>query len=185
MNTKVLRNLEEGILALLLASMTVITFMQVVLRYVFAGGVPWALEATSYLFGWLVLIGISYGIRVNAHIGVDAFVRLLPPGGQWIAGVLASGLCLAYAVLMTLGAWNYWERIYALGVYAQDIPVPRWVLVSILPLGFALLGLRLLQVAIGIITGKRSALLLADEAADALKTEVHPDAATLDERDGR
>lgn len=185
MANKVLRNLEEGILALLLASMTVITFMQVVLRYVFAGGVPWALEATSYLFGWLVLIGISYGIRVNAHIGVDAFVRLLPAGGQWVAGMLAIGFCLAYAVLMTLGAWNYWERIYALGVFAQDIPLPRWALVSILPLGFALLGLRLLQVAIAIVRGKRSPLLLADEAAEALKAEVHPDAPTQAERDGQ
>jgi len=45
--------------------------VQVVLRYVFNGGFTWALEATTYLFGWMVLIGMSYGvIQVlvgNAH----------------------------------------------------------------------------------------------------------------------
>src|SRR3546814_8791676 len=56
----------------LLAAMTLLTFTQVVLRYVFNSGWGWALEATTYMFGWLVLVGISYGIKVGFHIGIDA-----------------------------------------------------------------------------------------------------------------
>ena len=55
--------LEEGLIALILGVMTVLTFVQVVLRYVFNTGLLWALEANFYLFAWLVLIGISYCVR--------------------------------------------------------------------------------------------------------------------------
>ena len=47
--------LEEGLIALLLAAMTLLTFAQVVLRYGFNSGFVWALETTTYLFGWLIL----------------------------------------------------------------------------------------------------------------------------------
>ena len=47
-----------------LAAMTLLTFVQVVLRYVFAGGFVWSLEVTQYLFAWLVLIGIMGWVLV-------------------------------------------------------------------------------------------------------------------------
>jgi C4-dicarboxylate transporter DctQ subunit len=39
----------------------------------FSTGFGWALELTTYLFAWLVLFGISYGIKVGAHIGIDVW----------------------------------------------------------------------------------------------------------------
>ena len=33
---------------------------------------------------WFVLLGVSYGLKVGAHIGVDAVVRLFPPVGRRI-----------------------------------------------------------------------------------------------------
>ena len=50
---------EEGLIAVLLAMMTVITFANVVARYLFNANLLWALEATGFLFAWLVLIGTA------------------------------------------------------------------------------------------------------------------------------
>ena len=55
--------------------MTLITFMQVVARYVFNYSFVWALELVTFLFAWLIFLGMSYGVRVGAHIGVDALVK--------------------------------------------------------------------------------------------------------------
>jgi len=74
---KLLHRVEEGFLAFLLAGMTIVTFSQVVARYIFNTGAIWALELTTFLFAWLVILGISYGVRIHSHIGVDAFVKLL------------------------------------------------------------------------------------------------------------
>jgi C4-dicarboxylate transporter DctQ subunit len=48
--------------------------------------------------------------------------------------------------------------LYDVGHLARDIPVPRWVLVSILPIGFALLLFRFTQLGWGILTGRESTL---------------------------
>ena len=48
--------------------MTLITFANVVARYVFNSNILWALEGTVFLFAWLVLLGASYAVKIGAHI---------------------------------------------------------------------------------------------------------------------
>jgi TRAP-type C4-dicarboxylate transport system permease small subunit len=46
-------------------------------------------------------------------------------------------------------------RLQAFGSLAHDVPLPRWILLLSLPIGFALLGLRLIQSTVGIARGTR------------------------------
>jgi C4-dicarboxylate transporter DctQ subunit len=161
--------IEEWLIASLLGAMTLLTFVQVVLRYAFGSGLLWALEATTYLFGWLVLIGISYGVRERAHIGIDALVQIMPAKARRYVGLIVVAAALLYAALMFYGSWVYIDKLHTLGVDAEDIPVERWILNLCLPLGFALLGLRLGQMAWRILTGQSPGYETADEAADTIK----------------
>lgn len=161
--------LEETLIATLFAGMTLLTFIQVVLRYVFGTGLLWALEATIYMFAWMVLLGISYGVRERAHIGVDAAVRLLPLRWQRVIGLIGVAVCLVYAGYMLYGSWSYVERLHRMGVLAEDIPLPRWLLTSGLVIGMALFIFRLLQAAWGIVRGTGAPLLVGDEAKDILE----------------
>ena len=67
--------------------MTLVTFTQVIARYVFNYSFVWALELTGVMFAWLIFIGMSYGVRVGAHIGVDALVKALGPRTARVVGV--------------------------------------------------------------------------------------------------
>lgn len=127
--------------------MTLATFTQVVLRYGFSSGLVWSLEATTYSFAWLVLIGMSYGVRANAHIAVDLVTAKLPPRVARAVALAALVLSLLYCVLMVAGSAAFVERSFALGNYARDIPLPRWFLTGIMPVAFGLLALRLVQAA--------------------------------------
>ena len=160
--------LEEGLIALLLAAMTLLTFTQVVLRYGFNTGFVWALEATTYMFGWLILFGISYCVRVHAHIGIDILVKALPVATQRVVGLIAVAFCALYAGLMLYGAWFYIDRLMRLGITGEDILVPRWLLTVIMPIGFLLLLIRLLEQAYLIVTGRAKGFELADEVAEVL-----------------
>jgi C4-dicarboxylate transporter DctQ subunit len=160
--------LEEGFIALLLAGMTILTFLQVVLRYGFNTGFVWALEATTYMFGWLILFGLSYCVRVHAHIGIDILVKALPGEARRLAGLIAIGLCVLYACLMLYGSWFYIDRLMRLGITGEDIMAPRWLLTIIMPLGFLLLLVRLLEQAWLILKGEAKGFELADEAAEVL-----------------
>jgi len=140
-----LDRLEEAFIALALSLMTLLTFIQVVLRYAFHSGLVWSLEATSYTFGWLVVVGMAYGVRTRSHIAVDLVTRALVPAARRAVATGALLLSLAYCGLMAWGSIRFVAGLARLGHDAQDIPLPRWALASILPLGFALLALRLVQ----------------------------------------
>lgn len=137
--------LEEAFIAFALALMTLLTFVQVVLRYLFQSGLVWSLEATTTTFGWLVVVGMAYGVRTHAHIAVDVLTRRLPEALRRTVAGIAFAVCLVYCGLMIVGSFQFVSGLARLGLYAQDIPLPRWVLASILPIGFALLALRLIQ----------------------------------------
>lgn len=174
MLVRILNRMEEGFIALLLAAMTLVTFSQVVARYVFNTGAVWALELTTYLFAWLVLFGMSYGVKVGAHIGIDAFIKLLSPRVRRVAGAIATLLCMAYCVILFVGAWDYISKIYMLGIESEDLPIPQWIPYIILPFGLALLFFRFAQVFIKFLRG-REVHILADEAAEALAQHMeHP-----------
>lgn len=155
---RALGRLEEGLIAILLVGMTLLTFSQVILRYGFNAGWVWSLEATTYMFGALLMVGVSYAMRQHAHMNVDAFLNLLPRSWKRRTTLLALLLCFAYIGLMAWGSVVLVSHLRALGSDARDLPVKRWVLMLLLPGGFALLTLRLAQVAWEVLRGARDSL---------------------------
>lgn len=166
-----LGRLEEGLIALLLAVMTCISFAQVVARYVFNYSFVWALELVTVLFAWLIFLGMSYGVRVHAHIGVDALVKALPPKVARAFAGIAAVLGVVYAAIFFYGGYIYVAKMFQIGILMQDMPIPQWIPRLILPIGFALLALRFLQILWHFIRGEE-VRIIGDEAEDALKHRV-------------
>ena len=160
--------LEEGIIALLFAAMTAVTFSQVVARYAFNTGAVWAVELTVYLFAWLVLFGMSYGVKVHAHLGIDAFVKLFSSRAQRVFGLLAVASGLIYGAILLIGSWEYVWKLFRIGIESEDLPIPQWVPMAILPIGLALLLFRLAEVGVRIWRGEQRSLL-ADEAQQTIQ----------------
>lgn len=164
-----LDRLEEAALGFLLAAMTLVTFGQVIARYVFSYSFVWALELVTVLFAWLIFLGMSYGVRVGAHIGVDVLVKALGPRAARVATGAASLLCIVYAAILAAGGWTYVQKMVQIGIEMQDLPIPQWVPRLVLPLGFGVLALRFAGVLLDVLRG-RTASLLGDEAEETLKT---------------
>ncbi|GFE64079.1 TRAP transporter small permease [Litoreibacter roseus] len=102
--------IEETIISVLLGLMTILTFANVVARYVFNSNILWALELTVFMFAWLVLLGASYAVKKTAHLGVDAILNLVSPATRRILGLMAAFACVSFAFLMFKGAWDYWAN---------------------------------------------------------------------------
>lgn len=166
---KLLKRLDEWLIAILLAAMTLLTFTQVVMRYVFNSGFTWAQELTTILFAFMIFIGISYGVRVGAHIGVDALIKLFTPKVRRIVSLVAVLLCLVYAGMVIYGSFIYVMKMKKIGIELEDLPVQMWLVRAILPIGFTLLALRFLPVLVNLISGKSDHLRLANEVEEALK----------------
>ncbi|MCZ4271976.1 TRAP transporter small permease [Maritalea porphyrae] len=185
--------LEENILATLLALITIISFVQVVMRYGFNTTFGGALELTRIIFAWLILFGMSYGVKMGSHLGVDAFIRMLPGKGLRYVAIFGAAATLLYAVMLISVDWMkifgvtskggavvYWSKMYQLQLGLEDLKYPtwiseplgleervkRWMAYLILPVGLGLLAFRSLQAMIQIIRGERELIIAGHEAED-------------------
>ena len=102
--------LEETLIALILGSMTLVTFANVVARYGFNSNILWAVEFTVFLFAWMVLLGASYAVKIGAHLGVDAILNLVSPSVRKAMGLIAVCVCIAFSLLLLKGSWDYWAN---------------------------------------------------------------------------
>lgn len=164
-----LGRLEEWLIAFLLAAMTVVTFVQVVARYVFNYSFVWALELTTILFAWMIFIGIPYGVRVGSHIGVDALVKALGARAARVVGAVAAAFGIVYSAILLIGSWNYVAKLYEVDIMLDDLPLSQWLPRTVLVLCFALLLWRFAQVLYRILAGREVRLHLGDEAEEALR----------------
>lgn len=188
---RVVDSIEETSIAICLGLMTAITFANVVARYVFEDNILWGLEVTVFLFAWLVLMGMSYGVKKHVHIGVDVIINAVSPPVRKVMAIIAVSLSLAFAVLLMIGAWDYWypfatERAW---LETDDIPMPefmqfladsmnegeryekmpRWIPYLALPLGVGLLLFRFIQLALQVFTGKIDRIIASHEAEELME----------------
>lgn len=119
-------SLEKNILVAIIVLMTALTFINVVLRSWFNSAIIWGLEATSFLFAWLVILGLGYLVRTHSHLGVDAVINLFSVPKKRLFALLAALFCIIYGLLLLKGAYDFSANFYNL---------PR-SLGRIIPLGF-------------------------------------------------
>ncbi|MFK7976600.1 MAG: TRAP transporter small permease subunit [Halioglobus sp.] len=120
----------------------------VLLRYVFGEGRIELEEIQWHLYSLGFLLGFSYAFQADAHIRVDVVSERLPQ--RWRAWLELYGMLLAllpfivlmlwYSVPFVLASWQVSEVSQAPG----GLPY-RWVIKSVLPLGFSLLLLALIS----------------------------------------
>ena len=136
--------LEENILAILMALITLISFSQVIARYGFNTGWGGALELTRILFAWMILFGMSYGLKNGIHLGVDAFIRLMPKPLFKAAAVFGAFCVFLYAFILLHAGWmtffgapvstnwrqtgaiGYWTFMFDRGTGLDDLRYPEW-----------------------------------------------------------
>jgi C4-dicarboxylate transporter DctQ subunit len=194
---KVTDAIEETLIAFFLGAMTLLTFANVIFRYVFNDNILWALELTVFLFAWMVLVGASYGVKKHFHIGVDVIINMAPDQLRKVYALLAAACCLAFSILLLVGSWNYWYPFVTERAWYEtdDIPMPeilqfladwlnegeryeklpRFIPYMALPIGMALMTFRFIQITVQIATGKLDRLIAgheAEEELEALKEEL-------------
>jgi TRAP-type C4-dicarboxylate transport system permease small subunit len=78
----VIEQLEQILLVILLSSMILIAFLQIVLRNFFATGLSWGDPLVRNLVLWIGFIGATLATREGKHINIDLVSRWLPSQGK-------------------------------------------------------------------------------------------------------
>jgi C4-dicarboxylate transporter DctQ subunit len=179
--------IEETLIAFFLGAMTLITFANVIARLMHTN-ILWALEATVFLFAFLVLMGASYAVKHTFHIGVDVVVQLLPKPARRRVTLFAVVICIVFSLLLFKGSWDYWWAFVTKRAFYEvnDIPMPdflqffahwlndgelyekmpRFIPYTVMPVSTALLSYRFVQAGIRVWRGEQDLLVESHEEVD-------------------
>lgn len=102
-----LRHLFGGIAAALLFAMMCLTFVDVVLRYVFNAPVPGGFELTELMLASLVFLGLPLVTLHREHVAVDLFDRFVPAALRGPRDLLIEAVCTVCAAVL---CWRMWHK---------------------------------------------------------------------------
>ncbi len=193
---KVMERAEENLLIIVISSIMAVSFGQVIARYGFNTGWDAALEFNTVAFSWLILLGMSYGIKTGLHLGVDIVLNAVPKRITKALSLFGAAAAMLYGLILLDSTWlamlgvdvsggaiEYWLKIFKIGIGSEELRYPefvqemfglrprvhRWIVLVILPISLALLSYRSLQAFIDIARGKRDMLISGHEAQDLVK----------------
>lgn len=95
----------EIVIAIFLAVMIALTFMNVVLRQ-FGKGFAWSEEVTRICFIYLIYLGSIIAARENQHLMIDTLMCKLPKAGQTILYIIIQLLTIVLMGFLALGAYQ-------------------------------------------------------------------------------
>ncbi len=94
--------------AWLTLAMVLITFLVVILRYVFALGWVWIQESYVWLHGIVFMVGAGYTLLHDGHVRVDIFYRPRDARHQaWVDLLGSAFLLLPIVIMVAVVSWPY------------------------------------------------------------------------------
>ncbi len=139
-------------------AIVVLMAANVVLRYSFSIGSVWAQELEWHLLVPLIMFGIPYALLKGDHVRVDVLFEKFPPRTQHWIDIVAQVLGIAIAGIFFYLCIGYVQQSFSIDETSSDPGglSHRWLLKSLLPLGFAVLALQSLASLLGVVAKLRA-----------------------------
>ncbi|WP_213974247.1 TRAP transporter small permease [Tepidanaerobacter acetatoxydans] len=145
---KIFNNIEEFFVVILLLIMTVVVFWQVVCRFVLKASLPWSEELSRYILVWVTFLGASIGVKRGAHIGVEAFLMLLPKQARKFVNYLISAVCVIFCFIVFKESLSIIKMQIANAQVSPAMQIPMWWAYLAIPVGMVLMSIRFIQVSL-------------------------------------
>ena len=148
------KKLEEVFLVVSLLIMVILMFTQSISRYALGSSFSWGSELAQYLHVWQIWIGASLAVRMQAHIKVDVFINLFPKNIKKYINLLGLIAWFIFALFLAYEGTKYVIDVQASSQSSPSLKIGMWIPYLAIPLGGALMCVRLIQQIYFIFTDK-------------------------------
>ncbi len=133
--------------------MVLVTFVVVVLRYIFDAGLIWLQESVVWMHGFVFMVGAAYTLQQEEHVRVDIFYREMSPKRRaWVDLIGVTVFLLPLCALLGWKAFDYVAVSWQLQEASREsgglpyplIPLLKSILV-VMPITVGLQGVALLS----------------------------------------
>jgi TRAP-type mannitol/chloroaromatic compound transport system permease small subunit len=143
--------------------MVLVTFVVVIMRYVFDAGMIWLQESVTWMHAAVFMLGAAYTLFAEEHVRVDIFYRRMSAVGRaWVdlLGVLL--FLLPFCAYLAWASWDFAAVSWAIRETSREsggLPYPLIPLlksiVVVMPLAVGMQGLSLGAKSLSRIRGER------------------------------
>lgn len=140
-----LDKLESYICRALLAVFVSLLFVQIVARQIFGFSITWIEELSVILFVWFAYFGASYAARMAAHNRVTFHLNMMPRRVARMVEAVGDAFWVGFNAVFIWYAVDFLSRLKPF-VKAQTLGWPMKYVMLVLPIAFALMTIRVLQV---------------------------------------
>ena len=136
-----LTRLEEAIVALLLFIVMTVIFIAVIERFLLQMGITWIEEFARYISVWAAFIGSSLAVKKCAHIGIEAFVQMLPARARRVEDVLVDAIGLAFSIVVVVVGFGFLSKLVQTNQLSPALRIHVSWAYSAVPVGFFLMSI--------------------------------------------
>ncbi|MCO4318889.1 TRAP transporter small permease [Phyllobacterium sp. 21LDTY02-6] len=128
-----------------MAVISILIFTNVVLRYGFSSGIPFAVEVSRVVLVWVIFMGSVVALAKGAHLGVESLVVRLPQRARFACFLVSYGLMLWCCWLMAKGSLSLtiieWGNVAALSGIPVGLTFAAGLVAAVLMAAILLLDL--------------------------------------------
>ena len=122
----------------------------VLLRYAFSIGFIWAQELEWHIFVPICLFGMSYALLHGEHVRVDVLYQYFPERRKHLVDMISALISMAFCVIVIWLSVSYVHQSWSIG---EGTANPggieyRYLVKSLIPIGFAIMLMQSLSEAI-------------------------------------
>ena len=140
----------EGFLAylagLLILLMIISICYEIVARYFFLRPTLWSMGLVEYTLLWVTFLGTGWVLKKDRHVKIDVALNTLGERGQAILNTTTSIIGLISCLIMGwYGLKTTWNILLRNVMTAQDPEIPKFILLTFIPLGFFFLSIEFIR----------------------------------------
>jgi len=140
--------LSSFLLNLALIAFIILTFSviyEVIARSILNKPTIWSLEIVTYMISCVAFFGSAYVLRINKHLEINLFTKILPIKVRLIFNLIANIIAFIFCFIAFYYGCKLINLSYILGVVSvSELRVPLWIPQMTVPIGFFALSLEFL-----------------------------------------
>lgn len=134
-----LLNIDLLIAGLSLIVLVIITFLGVIMRYIFNAPFVWLEEVQLWCAVWLVFFGASAAFRSGSHVSIEFVVDRFQPPLKKLAEIFAYFVVVSGLVYLMVYGIRLIEHLHLIDRTTNVLKVPYTIIYSAIPIGCALM----------------------------------------------
>ncbi len=145
---KFLNTFEDSFCAIILLIMLILTFINVIARYIILASMPFVEELTCVGLMILSILGAATAAKRQAHLGLSVITDLLPQTAQRVIALICDLLSAAFCAAIVYFGYLMVQNQLNNNILSMGMSWPVWLYGICLPIGGAVLFIREVQLAV-------------------------------------